>query len=70
MQQFLQFIILTFIYSLTCFWRPHAHHQELNNFSSNLWFYLRSVMITVLLVVVGPYGPTTTNSTTITTLRR
>jgi len=22
---------LTFIYSLTCFGRPHAHHQELNN---------------------------------------
>ena len=28
MQQFLQFIILTFIYSSTCFGRPHAHHQE------------------------------------------
>jgi len=24
-----QFIILTFIYSSTCFGRPHAHHQEL-----------------------------------------
>ena len=32
MQQFLQFIILTFIYSSTCFGHPHAHHQELNNF--------------------------------------
>jgi hypothetical protein len=54
MQQFLRFIILTFIYSSTCFRRPHAHHQELNNCRSILWFYLRSVVIAVLLVVVGP----------------
>ena len=47
---------LTFMYSLTCFGRPHDHHQELNNCSSSLWFYLRSVLITVLLVVVGPDG--------------
>jgi len=47
---------LTFIYSSTCFGRPHAHHQELNNCSSSLWFYLRSVVIAVLLVVVGPAG--------------
>jgi hypothetical protein len=44
---------LTFIYSSTCFGRPHAHHRELNNCSSSLWFYLRSVVIAVLLVVVG-----------------
>jgi len=56
MQQFLQFIIPTFIYSSTCFGRPHVHHQELNNCSSSLWFYLRSVVIAVLLVVVGPVG--------------
>ena len=55
MQQFFQFIILTFIYSSTCFGRPRAHHQELNC-SSSLWFYLRSVVIAVLLVVVGPAG--------------
>jgi len=54
MQQFLQLIILTFIYSSTCFGCPHAHHQELNNCSSSLWFYLQSVVIAVLLVVVGP----------------
>ena len=48
---------LTFIYSSTYFGRPHAHHQELNNCSSSLWFYLRSVVITVLLVVVGPVRP-------------
>jgi hypothetical protein len=65
MQQFLQFITLTFIYSSTCFGRPYARHQELNNYSSSLWFYLRSVVIAVLLVVVGP-----TNSTAITTLRK
>jgi hypothetical protein len=70
MQQFLQFIILTFIYSSTYLGRPHTHHQELNNCSSSLWFYLWSVVIAVLLVVVGPAGPTTTNSTAITTLRR
>jgi len=44
---------LTFNYSSTCFGRPHAHHQELNNCSTSLWFYLRSVVIAVLLVVVG-----------------
>jgi hypothetical protein len=54
MQQFLQFITLTFIYSSTCFGRPHAHHQELTNCSSNLCFYLWSMVIAVLLVVVGP----------------
>jgi hypothetical protein len=48
MQRFLQFIILTFIYSSTC-GRPHAHHLEFNNCSSSLWFYLRIVVITVLL---------------------
>jgi hypothetical protein len=70
MQQFLQFIILTFIYSSTCFGRPHARHQELNNCSSSLWFYLRIVVIAVLLFVVGPAGLTTTNSTATTTLQR
>jgi len=29
-------IYLTFIYSSTCFGRPRAHHQELNNCSSRL----------------------------------
>jgi hypothetical protein len=66
MQQFLQFIILTFIYNSTCFGRPHAHHQELSNWSSSLWFYLRSVVI----AVVGPAGPTTTNSTATITSQR
>jgi hypothetical protein len=45
---------LMFIYSSTCFGRPHAHHQELNNCSSSLWFYRWNVVVAVLLVVVGP----------------
>ena len=43
-----QFIILTFIYSSTCFGRLPAHHQELNDCGSSLWFYLRIVVIVVL----------------------
>ena len=43
-----QFIILTFIYSSTCFGRFPAHHQELNDCSSSLWFYLRIVVIALL----------------------
>jgi len=49
MQQFLQFIILTFIYSSTYFGRPHAHHQKLDDCSGSLWFYLRIVVTAVLL---------------------
>jgi hypothetical protein len=55
------------MYSSTCFGRPHARHQELNNCSSSLWFYRWSVVVAVLLVVVGPFGPTTNNSTATTT---
>jgi hypothetical protein len=39
---------LSFKYSSTFFGHPHAHHQELNNCSSSLWFYLRN-MVTALL---------------------
>ena len=61
MQQIPPVYYLTFIYSSTCFGRPHAHRQELNNCINSLWFYLRSVVITMLLVVVGPVvtDPTT-----------
>jgi len=38
------------------------------NCSSNLSFYRRSMVVAVLLV--GPVGPTTTNSTAVTTLQR
>jgi hypothetical protein len=43
-----QFIILTFVYNSTSFGRFTAHHQELNDFSGSLWFYLRIVVIVVL----------------------
>ena len=43
-----QFISLTFIYSSTCFGRFPAHHQELNDCSGSLWFYLRIVVTVVL----------------------
>jgi hypothetical protein len=43
-----QFIILTFIHSSTCFGRFPAHHQELNDCSGSLWFYLRIVVTFVL----------------------
>ena len=56
-------LYLTFIYSSTCFGRPHAHHQELNNCISCLWYYRWSVVVAVLLVVVS------TNSTAISTLQ-
>jgi hypothetical protein len=39
-----QFIILTFIYSSTCFGCFPAHHQKLNDCSGSLWFYLRIVL--------------------------
>jgi hypothetical protein len=48
MQQFSIFIILTFIYSSTCFGRFPAHHQELNDSSGCPWFYFRIVVIVVL----------------------
>jgi hypothetical protein len=43
-----QFIILTFVYSSTCFGRFPAHHQELNDCSGSLWFHLRIVVTVVL----------------------
>ena len=45
------------MYNSMCFRRPHAHHQELNNCSSGLWFYRWSVVVAVLLVVAGPGWP-------------
>jgi hypothetical protein len=55
-----QFIILTFVYSSTGFGRFPAHHQELNDCSGNLLFYLRIVVTVVLCSWSGrPAGPTT-----------
>jgi len=61
-----QVYYLTFMYSSTCLGHPHAHHQEINNCSSSLWFDCWRVVIAVLLVVVSP---TMTNSTATTTLQ-
>jgi hypothetical protein len=44
--------------------------RSYNNCRSSLWFYRRSFVIAVLLVAVGPAGPTTTNSTATTMLQR
>jgi hypothetical protein len=46
---------------LTCFGRSTAHHQELNDCSSSLWFYLRIVVTVVLCSWSGRLitGPTT-----------
>ena len=55
-----KFIILTFIYSSTYFGRSPVHHQELNDCSSSLWFYLRTMVITVLCSCSGrPARPRT-----------
>jgi uncharacterized membrane protein YhaH (DUF805 family) len=43
-----QFIVLTFVYSLTCFGRFSAHHQELNDCSGSLWFWF-FIVVTVVL---------------------
>ena len=51
------FIILTFIYSLTCFGRFPAHHRELNDCSGSLWFYLRIVVIALLCSWSGRPAP-------------
>jgi len=46
-----QFIILTFIYSSTCFGPFPAYHQEFNDCSANLWFYPRIVVIVVMCLM-------------------
>jgi hypothetical protein len=47
------------MYSSTCFGRPYPppNPQELNNYSSSLWFYRWNAVIAVLLFVVGPDLP-------------
>jgi hypothetical protein len=49
-----QFIILTLIYSSTCFGCLPVHHQELNDCSGSLWFYLRIVVTVMLFSWSGP----------------
>jgi hypothetical protein len=48
-----QFIILKCVYSSTCLGRFPAHHQELNDSSGSLWFYLRIVVIVMLCLWLG-----------------
>jgi hypothetical protein len=48
-----QFIILTFIYSSTCFGHFPAHHQVLNDRGGSLWFYLCIVVMVVLCPWLG-----------------
>ena len=48
-----QSIILTFIYSSTCFGRFSTHHQELNDCSDSLLFYLPIVVTVVLFSCWG-----------------
>jgi len=57
-----QFIILTFIYSSSCFGRFPAHHQKFNECSGSLWFYLRIVVIVVLCSWSGRPAVPTTNT--------
>jgi hypothetical protein len=54
-----QFIILTFIYNSTRFGRFPAHHQELNDCSGSLWFYLRIVVTVVWAWPGRPVRPQT-----------
>jgi hypothetical protein len=42
-----------FVYSSTCFGRFPIHHQELNDSSGSLWFYLRIVVTVVLCLWSG-----------------
>jgi hypothetical protein len=44
------------MYGSTCFGRPHAHHQGLNNYSSSLWFYRWSVVVAVAHPRLRPRG--------------
>jgi len=41
MQQCIRIYYSMFIWSSTCFERHTAHHQELKNCTSSLWFYIR-----------------------------
>ena len=57
-----QFIILTYVYSSTCFGHFPAHHQELNDCSDSLWVYLRIVVTGVVCSWSGRSADPTTNT--------
>jgi hypothetical protein len=62
-----QFIILTFIYSSTSFWRFPAHHREFDDCIGSLGFYFSIVVTVVLCLWSG--RPDHKHSTTITMIR-
>jgi UDP-N-acetylglucosamine:LPS N-acetylglucosamine transferase len=68
----IQFIILTFIYSSTCFGRFPTHYQEFNDCSGSLWYYLRIVVRVVLCSWSSRQAGWTDHehNTTVTTIRR
>jgi len=47
-----QVYYLIFMYSSTCFGRSHAHHQELNDCSSSLWFYRTAQHVSGVLMPI------------------
>jgi hypothetical protein len=51
-----QLIIMMFMYNSKSFGRFLAHHQELNDCSGGLWFYLRIVVTVVLCSWSGRPG--------------
>jgi hypothetical protein len=69
-----QFIILTFVRSSTYFGHFSAHHQEFNDCSGSLWFYLQIVVTVVLCSWSGGRAggragqPDHEHSTTVTTI--
>jgi hypothetical protein len=44
--------------------------RSYNNCCSSLWFYRWNVVVSVLLVAVGPTGPTATKSPAVTKIRQ
>jgi hypothetical protein len=42
MQKVLRFFACRLDTASTCFGHPHAHHKELNNCNSSLWFTVRT----------------------------
>jgi hypothetical protein len=65
-----QFIILTFVFSSTCFGSFPAHHQKPNDCSGSIWFFLLIVVIVVLCSWSGRYLPDHEHNKTFTTILR
>jgi hypothetical protein len=63
MQQCISIYYSVFIWSSTCFERHTAHHHELKNSTSSLWFYIH---VRVLDVEVAGQRPATSTSNNLT----